>query len=84
MDKSGFALTLTTTVNLLFGSGLMVPETGVIMNNEMNGKELSTLPELLTVNDSALLDFSIPGSSNAFGYSSSLLPHDTSPSHLQN
>lgn len=48
-DKSGLALTLTTTVNLFFGSGVIIPETGVIMNNEMN-------------------DFSIPGSSNAFGY----------------
>lgn len=35
-DKSGMAISLTTTVNLLFGSHLMVPETGVIMNNEMN------------------------------------------------
>jgi len=48
-DASGMAVSLTTTVNLLFGSHIMVPETGVIMNNEMN-------------------DFSIPGSSNAFGY----------------
>lgn len=48
-DKSGMAISLTTTVNLLFGSQLIVPETGVIMNDEMN-------------------DFSIPGSSNAFGY----------------
>ncbi|KAI1077704.1 gamma-glutamyltranspeptidase [Whalleya microplaca] len=48
-DKSGLAISLTTTVNLLFGSRVMVPETGVIMNDEMN-------------------DFSIPGSSNAFGY----------------
>ncbi|KAB5566235.1 gamma-glutamyltransferase 1 [Coniochaeta sp. 2T2.1] len=48
-DRSGIAVSLTTTVNLLFGSQVMVPETGVIMNNEMN-------------------DFSIPGSSNAFGY----------------
>ena len=48
-DASGMAISLTTTVNLLFGSNLIVPETGVIMNNEMN-------------------DFSIPGSSNAFGY----------------
>lgn len=48
-DQSGLAVTLTTTVNLLFGSQLIVPETGIIMNNEMN-------------------DFSIPGSSNAFGY----------------
>lgn len=35
-DSSGLAITLTTTVNLLFGSQIMVPETGVIMNNEMN------------------------------------------------
>ncbi|KAI5924022.1 gamma-glutamyltransferase 1 [Camillea tinctor] len=48
-DKSGLAISITTTVNLLFGSQLVVPETGVIMNDEMN-------------------DFSIPGSSNAFGY----------------
>ncbi|KAI0126330.1 gamma-glutamyltransferase 1 [Xylariales sp. AK1849] len=48
-DKSGLSISLTTTINTLFGSQLMVPETGVIMNNEMN-------------------DFSIPGSSNAFGY----------------
>ncbi|KAF1914936.1 gamma-glutamyltranspeptidase-like protein [Ampelomyces quisqualis] len=48
-DASSLSITLTTTINLLFGSRVVVPETGVIMNNEMN-------------------DFSIPGSSNAFGY----------------
>lgn len=48
-DASGMAISLTTTVNLLFGSQLIVPETGIILNNEMN-------------------DFSIPGSSNSFGY----------------
>ncbi len=35
-DASGMAISLTSTVNLLFDSGLMVPETGMIMNNEMN------------------------------------------------
>ncbi|KAL2073923.1 hypothetical protein VTL71DRAFT_11249 [Oculimacula yallundae] len=35
-DRSGLSITLTSTVNLLFGSQLVVPETGVIMNNEMN------------------------------------------------
>ncbi|KAI1332772.1 gamma-glutamyltransferase 1 [Xylariaceae sp. FL0255] len=48
-DKSGMAVSSTNTINLLFGSQVIVPETGVIMNDEMN-------------------DFSIPGSSNAFGY----------------
>lgn len=51
-DADGLAISLTTTVNLLFGSQLIVPETGIIMNNEMN-------------------DFSIPGTSNAFGYAPS-------------
>ncbi|KAI1089977.1 gamma-glutamyltranspeptidase [Rostrohypoxylon terebratum] len=35
-DGSGFAVSSTTTVNLLFGSLLMVPETGVVLNDEMN------------------------------------------------
>ncbi|KAF2266411.1 gamma-glutamyltranspeptidase-like protein [Lojkania enalia] len=48
-DHTGLSISLTTTINLLWGSKLVVPETGIIMNNEMN-------------------DFSIPGSSNAFGY----------------
>lgn len=39
-DSDGMAVSLTTTVNLLFGSQLLVPETGVIMNNEMNGELL--------------------------------------------
>lgn len=37
-DSSGMAISLTTTVNLLFGSQVIVPETGVIMNDEMNGR----------------------------------------------
>ncbi|KAL4990405.1 nucleophile aminohydrolase [Aspergillus falconensis] len=49
IDRSGLAVSAITTINLLFGSRVVVPETGVIMNNEMD-------------------DFSIPGSSNSFGY----------------
>lgn len=36
-DKSGLTIAMTSTINTLFGSRLMVPETGVILNNEMNG-----------------------------------------------
>lgn len=48
-DASNMAVSLTSTINLGFGSRVMVPETGLIMNNEMN-------------------DFSVPNSSNFFGY----------------
>jgi len=35
-DSSGLAISITTSINLLFGSQVIVPETGIIMNNEMN------------------------------------------------
>ena len=47
-DASGMAISLTSTINLLFGSQLLVPETGIIMNNEMNGKRLPLLLILLS------------------------------------
>ncbi|KAJ5782344.1 hypothetical protein N7457_004118 [Penicillium paradoxum] len=40
-DHSGLAISVITTINLLFGSHVMVPETGIIMNNEMNGSSNS-------------------------------------------
>ncbi|KAI0441085.1 gamma-glutamyltranspeptidase [Xylaria telfairii] len=35
-DGDGMAVSSTTTINLLFGNLLVVPSTGVILNNEMN------------------------------------------------
>lgn len=35
-DASGLAISMTTTINLLFGAQLIVPSTGVILNDEMN------------------------------------------------
>ncbi|KAJ5247133.1 Glutathione hydrolase proenzyme [Penicillium chermesinum] len=35
-DHTGLAVSSITTVNLLFGSQVLVPETGIIMNNEMD------------------------------------------------
>lgn len=35
-DETGLSIALTSTINTLFGSQVMVAETGVIMNNEMN------------------------------------------------
>lgn len=63
------AVSLTTTVNLLFGSKVIVPETGVIMNNEMDGISAPTNQQRLLQRPLIqLTDFSIPGSSNSFGY----------------
>ncbi|KAH6651569.1 gamma-glutamyltranspeptidase [Truncatella angustata] len=36
VDASGMAVSSTTTVNTLFGNIVMVPETGIILNNQMN------------------------------------------------
>ena len=36
LDAEGFALALTTTINTPFGSGVMVPEWGVLLNNQMD------------------------------------------------
>lgn len=36
VDKDGNAVVLTTTINLLFGSCVHDPNTGIIMNNEMD------------------------------------------------
>lgn len=35
-DGSGMAISSTTTLNLLFGAQIMTPETGIIMNDQMN------------------------------------------------
>jgi len=35
-DETGLAISMTTTINLLFGAQLIVPSTGVILNDEMN------------------------------------------------
>jgi gamma-glutamyltranspeptidase/glutathione hydrolase len=36
VDKDHNAVSLTFTVNLLFGSGVVVPKTGILLNNEMD------------------------------------------------
>ena len=41
------AFSLTTTINTFFGSLIMVPETGVILNNQMNGQYPLALKDCL-------------------------------------
>jgi gamma-glutamyltranspeptidase/glutathione hydrolase len=68
-DWSGLTIAMTSTINTLFGSRLMVPETGVIMNNEMNGLSLPRPTPTCHPTNTHHLDFSIPNTTNAFGYS---------------
>lgn len=42
MDKEGNAVAVTQTINLLFGSGITVPGTGIILNNEMDDFAITT------------------------------------------
>ncbi|KXJ86794.1 gamma-glutamyltranspeptidase [Microdochium bolleyi] len=35
-DASGMAVSMTSTVNLIFGSQVMIPEIGLVMNDQMN------------------------------------------------
>lgn len=35
-DSAGMAISSTTTINLLFGAQIMTPETGIILNDEMD------------------------------------------------
>lgn len=43
-DMSGMSISLTTTINTLFGSLVIVPETGIIMNNEMDDFSIPGVP----------------------------------------
>jgi gamma-glutamyltranspeptidase/glutathione hydrolase len=64
-DKDGLVLSLTTTTNLPFGSHVMVPETGIVLNCQMDGTRTECL-----LRDTRLTntDFSTPNTTNAFGY----------------
>lgn len=65
-DSSGMSITLTSTVNLLFGSQLMVPETGMLLTGEAISIWLTVEPGVIMNNE--MNDFSIPGVRNAFGF----------------
>ncbi len=45
MDTSGMAVSITSTVNLVFGSQIMDPVTGVLFNNEVRLIQYHVIPE---------------------------------------
>ncbi|PMD30148.1 gamma-glutamyltranspeptidase [Hyaloscypha variabilis F] len=51
-DKSGLSIALTSTVNFLFGNTMMVPEIGVILNNQMNDFSVFNTSNAFGVEDS--------------------------------
>jgi gamma-glutamyltranspeptidase/glutathione hydrolase len=44
LDSAGNAVAITQTVNLIFGSGITVPGTGIVLNNEMD--DFSAAPDV--------------------------------------
>ncbi len=45
VDTSGMAVSITSTVNLVFGSQIMDPVTGVLFNNEVRLIQYHVIPE---------------------------------------
>ncbi|KAF8200846.1 gamma-glutamyltranspeptidase [Pholiota molesta] len=44
VDKNGMSVALTSTVNLVFGSQVLDPETGILLNDEMDDFSIPDIP----------------------------------------
>lgn len=61
------AVALTSTVNLVFGSRVMDPVTGVLLNDEVCKRKFLNSYEIQVICFYKMDDFSLPGKPNAFG-----------------
>lgn len=55
VDKDGMAVSITTSISRIFGSGIMEPETGVILNDEVCFKVIHESSEFDSCPDVRLL-----------------------------
>ncbi|EEB89189.1 hypothetical protein MPER_12738, partial [Moniliophthora perniciosa FA553] len=68
VDYNGMATSLTSTINLIFGSQVLDPETGVILNDEVRNVALMLDVMRTEMNNLGQMDdFSVPGTPNGFG-----------------
>lgn len=59
-DASGMVVSLTTTINMLCGSQVIVPETGIVLNDEMNDFSIPNSSNLFGAIP-AEINFATPG-----------------------
>jgi len=59
VDKNGMAVALTSTINLIFGSQVLDPETGIILNDEMDDFSIPNVPNSFGLYPSPCIDISL-------------------------
>lgn len=64
IDRNGMAVALTSTVNHVFGSRVMDPVSGILLNDEVRSVGKKRLHVFMLVQ---MDDFSTPGIPNGFG-----------------
>lgn len=75
VDKHGMAVALTSTVNLIFGSQVMDPHTGVILNDEMDDSSTPGVPNAFGLAPSPY-NYPLPGKRPLSSISPAIIEHE--------